>query len=686
MEITPLSLIVPDFYTGPNLQAAVNQANLTPKAAVWIPANYSGSDTYSNPSSVPVFDMRSGGSISFTSAATFASLAGGINTSAAMVIGTGASLTATGSGSIIASNGITLVSSIPATCTPGTTAAINLTTAPYGLYNCVGTNQWARASTPTNVIDPTAFGAKFDGKIAYGNTSSIVMTSGSPTVTCSTCNFTSADVGKQFTATSGGLGGVSAAYQGVFAVPNSSTTILAVVNSTTITLSQNASASCTTGCQIVWATNDDPAFDAAEAAWQALPTCGTIALPAGLTAVLKAHFNNPGTGCNNQTTSIDFDASVIGQGMGVTQIGLFAGFDPTTCTGGGGSDICFFGFTQAIISNLQINGFGAGNTTFGSAKKIMGPGLGSQVSDLSCEGYGGSDANVTGFSFDGVGVRAKFLSIDGCGKRGGLVNGTIAKCYYCFFGDTLGVNLEVGGTGELNDYGSDYGSSGGTIVIRVDGVYRGFGSNLFSCGAANATAIYAGNGNSNTVVDLIGSKFNCGTTTSNGYFGCTGCKLKLSGGTIIGGTTSAINRNGATVYTAPDTVFAAGAITSIAPTCAFTSGGGTSPSCALQAGSTNEKGVVIATTGSGSPGSVGTLTLTFAGTYTGPSGAAPACTYTLDDSATAWGDGAVVRASTQSTTAPLIAWSNYANSTGVATLAILATASAFRIGYTCTAR
>lgn len=65
-EITPLNIIVPDFYVGPNLQAAVNQAALSPKATVWIPANYPGNDTYTNPSNVPVFDMRGSGSVSFT--------------------------------------------------------------------------------------------------------------------------------------------------------------------------------------------------------------------------------------------------------------------------------------------------------------------------------------------------------------------------------------------------------------------------------------------------------------------------------------------------------------------------------------------------------------------------------------------------------------------------------------------
>jgi len=656
-------------------------------AATSVPASGIGAGTNNN-----ALVIGTGGSVSTSGsgmiAATstpFSGVSAGTNTGA-LTIGTGGLLQTSGSGQILASNGITLVSSIPATCTPGSTPMIQLTTTPFGLYTCTGTNVWSRSSAPNNVIDPTAFGAKFDGKVFYGNNSSIVITSGSPTVTCNNCNFTAADVGKQFTASSGGVGGVAASYQGVFAIPNSPTTILAVNSATSITISRNATVSCTTGCEIAYATNDDAALDAAEAAWQALPVCGTIVLPAGTTAVLKGHFNNPGTACLNQTTSIDYNALIYGQGQGSTQIGLFAGFDSTTCTGGGG-DVCFFGYNQAVVNNLAFNGFGAGNTGFGSAKKLLGPGLGSQISDVACNAFGGSDANLIGFSFNGLGVRAKFLSIDGCGKVGAAVNSGICKCFYCFFGDTLGPNLSISNSAEFNDYGSDYGLSGGTIVIDNAGIYRGFGTNLFGCGATNSTAIYMGNAGAGGRTYLNNSKFNCASTTSNGVFmNNAGQKLYLTGGTIIGGTTAAISRSAGTVFTSPDTVFANGSITSLAPACTFSTGGGTSPSCALQAGSTNEEGVIIATTGTGSPGSTGTLTLTFAGTYAGPSNAAPSCTYTLDDSGTAWGDGAIVKALTQSTTAPTIAWSNYANSSGVATLATLATSSPFRIGYNCTAR
>jgi hypothetical protein len=68
MEIPSLQLIVPDFYVGPNLQAAVNQAASSSRFVVWIPASYPGNDTYTNPANVPVFDMRSTGNLNFSPA------------------------------------------------------------------------------------------------------------------------------------------------------------------------------------------------------------------------------------------------------------------------------------------------------------------------------------------------------------------------------------------------------------------------------------------------------------------------------------------------------------------------------------------------------------------------------------------------------------------------------------------
>jgi hypothetical protein len=108
MEITPLSLIVPDFYVGPNLQAAVNQAAQSPRASVWIPANYPGTDTYTNASNVPVYDMRGAGSATFATS---------FPVTTAVTVSTGGSITPV-SGGVITANSTT--ASIPGE--PGLTA------------------------------------------------------------------------------------------------------------------------------------------------------------------------------------------------------------------------------------------------------------------------------------------------------------------------------------------------------------------------------------------------------------------------------------------------------------------------------------------------------------------------------------------------------------------------------------
>lgn len=599
--------------------------------------------------------------------------------------------------------GISSVSSLPATCTPGVTAPVQLSTPPYGIFYCSATNIWS-GQPATGSVNPVAFGAKFDGKACFGNVDTIVVTSASNQVTCNHAAWTSTavDGGKQFTA-SNGCCGVAQNYLGVALFPqvgmhickatDSGSSGVGIVNATTANICKDsdgtaatASSSCSgAGCIIAWATNDDAAITSAETAWQTAGKCGSMNLPAGITAVLKGHFNNPGTSCLGMEPQADYTAEVDGEGIGATVIGLFSGFDFTSgsCPTFNAVPTCFGGYLESSFKDLQWNGFGLGNTAAAALTTLLGPGLGAQWSQFGCMAFGGSDANLIGFTFSGVGVRTWGGPIvDGCGKIGCKVSATIAKIYYGFCGDTLGANLQITSGGDLTDFGSDYGSSGGTIVFENNGRYHGIGSNLFACGPANTTAIYMANGTNNTTI-LDGSRWNCTTATSNGAFlNQTTNKLILSGGSTIGGTTAAINRSSGIVFTSPDTIFAAGAVTSLAPACTFTSGGGTSPSCALQAGSTNEKGVIIATTGTGAPGNVGTITLTFAGTYSGPNAQPPPCMPYIDNSGTAWGNEAVAQMNTQSTTAPVIAWSN--DSTAV--LTALATSSPYRIGYVCIAR
>jgi hypothetical protein len=116
-----------------------------------------------------------------------------------------------------------------------------------------------------------------------------------------------------------------------------------------------------------------------------------------------------------------------------------------------------------------------------------------------------------------------------------------------------------------------------------------------------------------------------------------------------------------------------------APTCAFSTGGGTSPSCALETGSTDLAGTMTITTGSGSPGSAGTITLTFNATMGTNS---PACIASLTKGATDWSVSSTVRVTTQSTTAPVFTW----NSQSATALVALTASTNYKISYVCYAK
>jgi hypothetical protein len=112
-----------------------------------------------------------------------------------------------------------------------------------------------------------------------------------------------------------------------------------------------------------------------------------------------------------------------------------------------------------------------------------------------------------------------------------------------------------------------------------------------------------------------------------------------------------------------------------APTCTFTSGGGTTPACTVDTGSTDNSGIIIATTGSGSPSGTGTITLTFtvAQGYNKPS-----CQYTASDAgAAAWNGLAVMKDKTPATTSDLFTWTNGTTPT------TLTASTAYWINYIC---
>jgi len=123
---------------------------------------------------------------------------------------------------------------------------------------------------------------------------------------------------------------------------------------------------------------------------------------------------------------------------------------------------------------------------------------------------------------------------------------------------------------------------------------------------------------------------------------------------------------------------------SLAPTCTFTSGGGSGtppPSCALDAGSTDSAGIIVATTGAlvGSPAGTGTITLTFSSPTFGSS--KPSCIFMASDAGGTWSGLAVMKDKTPAAlSSDLFTWTN-----GTVPTALLA-ATAYWINYHCWAK
>lgn len=403
------------------------------------------------------------------------------------------------------------------------------------------------------------FGAKFNGKMFTSTANTCSWTSGQAIFSCSGANFSNADLGKQFTATINSAGGVGAQYAGTLAVPNTSVTIIGVQDATHATISSNFTANSGANWIVAWATNDDAALTAAEAAWSTSNKCGNLQLPTGITATLLPHFFGPGANCLGIEPQADYTAEVQGNGVGATVIGIFPGFCFTCCTHGTGTT-CFGGYKEQVWQNFQFNGFGWGNTSAPAGTVLIETGLGSQDEQFACNAFGGSDANgMVGISND-IGTRVWGMSIDGCGKVGCQINGTIVKYFYSFCGDNLGPNLQLLSNDDLTDFGSDYGGTGGTQTIFFNGNgsrYHGIGSNLFACGITNSTAIFVGTSTNNTVI-LEGGRWNCTSITSNGIFvnGASN-NVYLSSGTIVGGTSAAINLQGGSVFSSNSTLTSA---------------------------------------------------------------------------------------------------------------------------------
>lgn len=226
----------------------------------------------------------------------------------------------------------------------------------------------------------------------------------------------------------------------------------------------------------------------------------------------------------------------------------------------------------------------------------------------------------------------------------------------------------------LNKYGNQVYSGTGSFVFAGNAALIGASAAISD--ALNNGCTFGANGTNG--FNIVSNFFCSNTNESAGIFNTTTSTAFVLGSPLWLG----INSN-PVANTAPTNILEGFKVTTggvvvvgAVPTCAFTSGGGTTPACTLRTGSNNNTGTIIATTGTGSPAGTGTITLTFSNSPFGSH--SPNCIFQASDGAAGqWNGLAVFKDNTPSTTSDLFTFTNGASPTA------LSTSTAYWINYQC---
>jgi hypothetical protein len=560
-------------------------------------------------------------------------------------------------------SGITSVAVLPALpCTEGTT--VYLSVAPKGNYTCLG-GVWVgpTSASASSIIDPLTFGAKNDVQIALGSGTATVLNNTSPNVTVPLTNFfcnggsvpcvgtvaglpQTSSVGKRVKATNGCCNS-NPSPVGVSIVP-AATTILSVTDANHAVMSNNATASCTTGCAFAIGTDSTAALASLTTAVKnGIGTCPTVVWPSGFIFGSKGFLNAPNSVCaSGPVPGSDAlgGATLIGQGN--TSSGFIPlDFDYTvgasnSCGGGGaagGTSTCIGSALQNVYNwelfGLfdSVNGGGAKNVVLFSPAGINGNSVIQNVNIFDWLGADntstGLSASLNGITFSGVNV----LGAAGVNCKLGGASAVPVNFYGGSCGNSIGNSLQINGV--LNTYGVAFGQTGATgastIIAASSSVYwQDFASLVFGnpVGGGNG-AIFLSGGGGTAVLD--------GTIANNGasaaMFGifcdtATICRLKdtqASGGSAnfavsTGGTGKVIDECGNRWTSGGGGTFSGNLIGSCsADNTLFTAGAmvpsgnwGTGAAVSAPFGGTRDIGFTL-TNGSASVGANPTLTYTF---------------------------------------------------------------------------
>lgn len=409
--------------------------------------------------------------------------------------------------------GITSVSLL-GSCTSSnknTQVSLNLPPPAGGLYNCNGAN-WV-PDNPSQTFSPLAYGAKWDVKYTYA----MVATSGSNTLTCPDCNFTTADQGKLaegFASPFDSNHGTSL-YAAVFApgkICNNgfiSSTSVNMCASDGVT-ANNAANNCTPLnaasliCTFAWGTADDTTAinNAASAAWTTGGSCGAVQLPSGAAFFSSQILAFSGTqlslACGGQTSTgniisgVDTNqtgAEVFGQGPNNTLL-IPYNFNFTSCVDpdNAGLPACIGGTDNMEAHDFGVNGIGQ-SVSGGQANTKSLFGLRGSTNGGNCTGSTGFNLTLANWAVQSTSSVGLDMGLNACGDP------TYTNIVVELFG---GTNCKLTGAG---------------VVLTATGLTC-FGF------TTNALKVLT-NGNSNGAAGIV--------DTSGGFFGQP-----------LNGTTSAI--------------------------------------------------------------------------------------------------------------------------------------------------
>jgi hypothetical protein len=590
------------------------------------------------------------------------------------------------------SGSISSVATLPAggVCTV-VGSSVSLTGQPGGIFQCGNDLLYHRAGT-ANVIDPTTYGISFDGHVCFGT--HVSWTNGAtPTITIdATCTpFDSTITGKK------GFGTNCASALACYL--NNGTAILPMgtltyVNPTTATSSATATALCNTGaCAFSWFTDDrvkwccgagtvDNAFQ------NYLAGCPSIYMPGGYSPIPFGLFNTNSTTCGvvtvvgNEAGMLDAGANLWGQGVANTKLIIPPDNNFASCTANanqGASNVCLFAGLQGG-GNFTVTGLGHCNTG-SNAKTLIGfSGSSTWWQNLTLTNFGCTDsAQLIGVNlpfsnkFDGI-------YSDGFGQ-GNIVSGVNVECKNCYFGENKGVPLAITGANTIFRSENLYiGATSSTISVWVGsggaaGVkwYSKHDQNYGACGASGAQ-IYTDSGGTAFLDDWYGG--NCAYDVELNAGGKVyATNSKFSGTTHCIGTGGVTLTTGAFFDKGGNSCTSGNQESTLIPTCPTVTGA--TATCAAVAGSMNEQGTLrVTVTAAGT--ATGTVTMNFAGTFSGMNSTTPSCVFTPALTGTGvWNARATTFMSTRSSTAPIITWDNNAANLGNLT---------WDIDYRCTAR